>query len=284
MTPTTKSSVVAGVCEALDVSERRACRVLRWSRTSVRYKRLRLPDAFYRAHLVALSEQYPRFGYRRLHAMLRRRGIRLARTRVLRICAAAKLTVPRRRKVRPEREIERNPMRAATHINEGWALDFTSEQLVTGERFRILTIIDEFSREIVVSVAMRSFKARTVVTILREAIRQRNATPNWLRSDNGSEFVAEVAQGFLEAYGIDHERSRPGKPTDNARIESFHGRFRDEILDRTLFNTVETCQQALDTFAVYYNHERPHSSLDYATPAEFAADHQAVHSQLVPTS
>ncbi len=109
--------------------------------------------------------------------------------------------------------------------------------------------------------------------------RERSA-PSWhrfrgpgQRSDNGSEFVAEVAQEFLEAYGIDHERSRPGKPTDNARIESFHGRFRDELLNRTLFHSIENCQHALDAFVVYYNHERPHSSLAYATPAEFAATH-----------
>lgn len=284
MTPATKSEVVGEVCQATDISERRVCRVLGWSRTSVRYKRSREPDATYREKLVKLSEKHPRFGYRRLHAMLRRQGVRLSRMRVLRICAAAKLTVPRRRKVRPQREIERNPMRAASRVDEGWALDFTSEQLTTGERFRILTIIDEFSREIVVSVAMRSFKARTVVTLLREAIQHRNAAPAWLRSDNGSEFVAEVAQEFLEAQNIAHERSRPGKPTDNARIESFHGRFRDEFLDRTLFTTVAGCQQLLDMFVSYYNHERPHSSLAYATPAEFAANHKAVHSQLAPIS
>lgn len=278
-----KQPVVAAIGSELNVSQRRVCRVLRWSRTSIRYRRTRLRDIDYEARLKRLAEMYPRFGYRRLHVMLRREGTRLSKDRVRRLCKQANLTVQRRRKTRPEREVVRNPMREATRRNQGWALDFTSEQLVTGERFRILTIIDECTREIVLCQARKSFKAATVVELLNSAIRQRGSVPEWLRSDNGSEFVATLAQTFLRRHGIAHERSRPGTPTDNARIESFHGRFRDELLDRTLFSSVVQAQSLLDPFTTYYNRERPHSSLKYLTPAEFAAQ-SAVHSQLAPFS
>jgi putative transposase len=156
--PAVKAALVSEVTRALDVSERRACRALEWSRTSIRYRRKRRPDAHHQPLLQRLAEEHPRFGYRRLHAMLRRGGTRLSRDRVLRMCVASGLTVGRKREIRVERETERNFMRAAVLRNERWALEFTSEQLVSGDRFRILTIIDEYSRQIVLRVARRSFK------------------------------------------------------------------------------------------------------------------------------
>jgi putative transposase len=282
--PAAKAELVAGVTRERDVSERRACRAFEWSRTSIHYRHKRRPDAHYQPLLQRFAEEHPRFGYCCLHAMLRRNGTRLSRARVLRMCVASGLTVRRKRKTRVEREIELNPMRAAVRPNEGWALEFTSEQLVSGERFRILTIIDEYSREIVLCVARRSFKAVAAVALLARACELRGAKPSWLRSDNGTEFVADAAQDYLRDEGIEHERSRPGKPTDNARVESFHGRFRDELLNRTLFESIQHTQHLLDDFTRYYNDLCPHFSLKYFMPAEFSAIQPAVHSELAPVS
>lgn len=271
MKPADRSAVGNALTESLEVSERRVCRTLEWSRTSVRYKRIRKPDSAYAPTIRMLAEAHPRFGYRRLHAMLRRSGVRLSRARVLRISRAAGMLVRHRRKRRPAVPFERKPMPRAASRTMGWALDFTSEQLVTGERFRILTVLAECTREIVACRAARSFRAADVITLLQECCSRTGGAPAWIRSDNGSEFVAHAAGAFYAAHGITHARSRPGKPTDNARIESFHSRFRDELLDRVLFDTVRNTQDILDKHTAYYNNVRPHSSLNYATPAEFAA-------------
>lgn len=162
-------------------------------------------------------------------------------------------------------------MRRANARNVGWAVDFASEQLDTGERIRIMSVIDECTRELIACHVGRSFSAARVAKHIRALVRTRGARPVWVRSDNGSESTADTAQRCFRAIGVEHERSRPGKPTDNARIESFHSRFRDELLNRTLFFSVHDAQAQLDAFTEYYNDTRPHSSLNYLTPNEFAA-------------
>jgi putative transposase len=268
-----RSELVGAIVNDTGSSERKVCKVLSWPRTSVRYRRKRGTDAAARAALKALSAEHPRYGYRRAHAMLRRTPLRLARKTVQRLWREEKLQVPRRRKLKPVTHIVRTPMEAPSRPNQGWALDFTHEQLKTGENFRILTIIDEFTREIIFTRAAFAFKAATVRQCLRAMFRERGTTPAWLRSDNGSEFVANQSSKFLLDKGIDHARSRPGTPTDNAKIESFHSRFRDELLDRTLFNSIAHANEELAKYQTLFNNVRPHSSLRYFSPAEFRSRH-----------
>jgi transposase InsO family protein len=182
-----------------------------------------------------------------------------------------KLTIRPLRKRRASERPPVVPMEVADRPNVGWAFDFTSEQLTTGERIRIFTILDECTREIIASRAAASFRSRDVLAIIEECIRSRGAQPRWVRSDNGPEFVARLMRRYYEQTSLVHARSRPGKPTDNARIESFHSRYRDELLDRQLFTSVRQTQEVIDAFRHKYNHRRPHSSLNYSTPAEFAA-------------
>lgn len=271
MTPVMQTELAGGVRRALDVSERRVCSATGWNRTTIRTRRRRRPDSYYAAELRKLAAKYPRFGYRRMHAMLRRQGDNISRGRVLSIMGAEGLLVRRLRKRRPQRAVVRRPMRLATARDMGWALDFISEQLVTGERIRALTIIDEHTREIVGGRAAASFKAADVVNLLDTLAQQRRTLPIWLHSDNGSEFVPHLAQRFLQANDVLHIRNRPGTPTDNAQIESFQGRMRDELFDRELFNSVAHAQMLLYKHIVFHNTIRPHSSLNYLTPAEFAA-------------
>lgn len=215
-----------------------------------------------------------------MHTMVAHRHVRIARTTVLRLCREEKLPVPRRRKLKPAREIIRTPMVTAQRPGQGWALDFTHEQIVSGATSRILTNIDEFTREILLTVAAASFKATDVRAHLRATIEAAGQPPQWLRSDNGSEFVAELSAAFLNARNIQHIRSRPGTPTDNPMIESFHSRFRDELLDRTLFSPIPDANSKLTAFRRYCNHTRLHSSLRYLTPAAFHSRHLGLQFQV----
>lgn len=190
--------------------------------------------------------------------------------------------MPRRRKIRPVKPVVRVPMAAPVRPNQGWALDFTHEQLDSGPCFRILTIIDEFTREIVLTHAAASFKGADVQACFSRALTDRGLAPNWVRSDNGSELIAGLSEPFLRSHGTDHVRSRPGTPTDNAKVESFHSRFRDEFLDRTLFSSVPDTNRRLLDFKFYYNTVRPHSSIEYLTPAAFHERHRSLQSEVAP--
>jgi len=280
VTPAVRAELAGEIVQATEASERRVCEALTWPRTSVRYVRKRPSDEAARSALRKLAAEHPRFGYRRLHVMLGRESIRRSRKTVLRLCKEENLSVRRKRKVTTSKEVVRTPTPPPERPNEGWALDFTHEQLASGERFRILTVVDLFTREVVVTQAAASFKADDVRVVLRSAIALRDASPTWLRSDNGSEFIAELSAEFLRAKGIEHKRSRPGKPTDNPIIESFHSRFRDELLDRTLFDSVADANDQLSRFQHYYNHVRPHSGIRYLTPAEFHARHLSLQSHV----
>lgn len=231
----------------------------------------------------SIAAEWPRFGYRRVRAMLRReRSLRVSSRRMLRVMRDRKLSIRPLAKRRERQAPAPTPMAQAHRPNQGWAFDFTSEQLLTGERIRVFSIIDECTRELIRSTAAASFPARTVRCILDETIAERSAQPQWVRSDNGPEFIAELMVRYFKRTKLVHTRSRPGKPTDNARIESFHSRFRDELLDRQLFKSVADAQEQIDAYRARYNHRRPHSSLNYSTPAEFAATFTTLQPPVAP--
>lgn len=269
MTPASRSELAGELVEACRVSQRRFCRALGWPRTSVRYCRKRPGDAHYHEQVRRQAHARPRFGYRRIKVMLTRGGMRLSRARTLRIMKALSLTVVRRRKVRALPQPTPVPMPRADRPDVGWAIDFASEQLATGERIRVFSVVDECTRELLLSRVAVSFKATDVRAAMEELLVMRRSIPRWIRSDNGPEFIAEEARKLLARNGIDHALSRPGKPTDNARVESFHSRFRDELLDRVVFPTIQEAQRLIDDYREDYNRQRPHSALAYLTPHEY---------------
>lgn len=249
------------------VSERRACRVLGLGRSSHRYK-VRKNDQQLGEKLQILAQERPRFGYRRLEVLLRREGKVVNHKRVYRVYKALDLTV--RRKTRRKRVVRRRtPRTAPSAANERWSTDFVSDQLASGQRFRVLNVVDDFTRECIVCFADTSITGDTVARLLGEAIKERGK-PKVLISDNGPEFTSRALDAWAHQEGIERHFIDPGKPVQNAYIESFNGRFRDECLDQHWFVNLPQARLVLSVWRRDYNGVRPHSSLDNLAPQEFA--------------
>lgn len=255
-------------------SERRACRVIGRARSAVR-KPLKAADrdAALAAAIVTKAGENPRFGYRRVCALLRKeQGWRgLNRKRVHRLWVALGLSVAQRAP-RPKRAADPTGQHLlrAERPNHVWTYDFIHDRTVDGRAIRILSIVDEFTRECLGLHVARSFKAADVVRII-EGLTAVRGCPVAIRSDNGPEFVAKAIREWLAAAGTRTLYIEPGSPWENPFIESFHSRLRDELLKREDFHSVREARVVLQDHRTYYNNARPHSSLSYATPAEFAA-------------
>jgi putative transposase len=251
------------------MSERRACNLVGADRTSVRYRSCRADDSGLRARLRELASERRRFGYRRLHVLLRRDGLTINRKKTQRLYREEGLTV-RRRKGRRRAVGARAPAPVQALPNQRWSLDFVHDQLTTGRRFRVLNIVDDVTRECLRAVVDTSISGRRVVRELSELIAERGA-PKALVSDNGTELTSNAVLAWSGQVGVDWHYIAPGKPTQNGFVESFNGRMRDELLNETLFFTIGQARAVLARWVEDYNTERPHSSLGYATPAAFAA-------------
>lgn len=256
------------------LSQRRACELANISRTSAAYESRRRPDTELREQLCAVAARHPRYGYRRAHALLMRAGQRLNHKRVFRVWRNAGLSLPRRR---PRRRYQREPTVAvpqmATRPNEVWTYDFVHDWCATGQRLKMLTIIDEFTRESLCVETRSSIKSRAVIAILERVMRERGV-PAHLRSDNGPELVAHRVKEWLGAKGTQTLYIEPGSPWQNARGESFNGRLRDECLNLEWFRNLREAQVVTEKWRRFYNEERPHSSLNYKTPIEFRQDYE----------
>ena len=252
-------------------SERRACRVVGVSRSTVRYEPVPEPEANVelRKRIKTLARRRKRFGYRRIHAILVREGWRVNRKRVHRIWKEEGLQVPRKRRRRrrgPKGEV----VRKAFYKDHVWSWDFVEDSTERGGKIRFLTMVDEHTRESLMIRAGRSLGAEEVVDVLEWLFLTRGV-PGYIRSDNGSEFIAKKVQRWLEENGVGTIYIEPGSPWENPFIESFNGSFRDECLNMCVFGSVEEAQEIAEAWRKDYNKERPHSSLGYLTPAEFAA-------------
>jgi putative transposase len=255
------------------VSERRACRVLGQARSTQRYRRrIRDDEASLVRAMHELVRRHPRFGYRRIHALLRREGWRVNRKRVHRLWQQEKLKVPQ--KQRKKRRLGTSDggvgRRRATHKDDVWAWDFIHDRDGHGRPLKWLSIVDEHTRECLALEVGRSMKAKDVVAIISQVMLIRGA-PKHLRSDNGPEFIASALRRFLAAAGVRTLYIEPGSPWENGYAESFHGRLRDELLSVELFADVADARALAGPWKNDYNHRRPHSSLGYLTPAEYAA-------------
>ena len=253
VTPAAKREAVAHLQALLDVSERRACRVIEADRTSMRYQSRRGDDTELREKLRALAQERRRFG-KKTQRLYREEG----------------LTV-RRRKGRKRAVGTRTRPPVLALPNQCWSLDFVHDQLATGRRFRVLNIVDDVTRECLRAVPDTSISGRRVVRELTDLICERGK-PGMIVSDNGTELTSNAVLAWCGDAQVKWHYTTPGKPTDNAFVESFNGRMRDELLNETLFMSLDHAREKIAAWIDDYNNQRPHSSLGYATPAAFAAE------------
>lgn len=256
-----------------EVMERRACAVIGQPRGTQRYKP-REPDSDRPLvkRMRDLKRRWPRFGYRRIGAMLRREGMKVNTKRVYRLWRKECFQVPRKQvKKRRLGSSEGGCIRRrAEHKDHVWCYDFIHDTTVDGRTLKLLPIEDEFTRECLALEVNRGLTATDVVGVLRYLFEVRGA-PKFIRSDNGPEFIAKAIRKFLAESGVGTLYIEPGSPWENGYSESFNSRLRDELLDRELFVSLKEAQVVSEDYRMEYNHRRPHSSLGYRTPAEFAA-------------
>ena len=268
VTPAAHREAAAYLQSTYEMSQRRACRVISTDRTSVRYQSTRPDDGHLRERLKALAQERRRFGYRRLHVLLRREGHTVNKKRVQRIYREERLTV-RRRGGRKRAMGTRRPIETPLVANQRWSLDFVSDQMTDGRRFRILTVIDNCTRECLALVADTSLSGRRVARELDAIIRQRGR-PDTIVSDNGTEYTSNAILGWADETGVGWHYIAPGKPQQNGHNESFNGRLRDELLNETLFRSLPHARAVLETWRRDYNEQRPHSKLGWMTPRDYA--------------
>ena len=263
------SHAIARQAIATQSAERgRACDVLQVDRSTVRYRSRRLDDVELRDAIKRVSRERRRFGYRRLHVMIAREGYMVNHKKLRRIYREERLQV-RRRGGRKRALGTRKPMVLPDGPNQRWSLDFVSDTFTDGRRFRVLTIVDDCTRENLALVADTSLSGLRVTRELDRIIAERGM-PGTIVSDNGTEFTSMAILKWVQQTGIDWHYIAPGKPTQNAFIESFNGKLRDECLNETLFSSLADAKETLEAWQEDYNRYRPHSALGNLTPTEFA--------------
>ena len=237
-------------------------------RSSARYRPRRLVDRVVRERLRALAHQRPRFGYRRLMVLLRREGQHINHKRVYRLYREEGLAVRRRRRKRVALT-NRVALAAPQRAGQQWAMDFMSDTLANGRSFRTLNIVDTYTRECIAIEVDTSLPGARVARQLAQVCEQRGQ-PETIVIDNGPEFAGQVLDAWAYQHGIQLQFIRPGKPTENAYIESFNGKFRDECLNQHWFLDLEDARHIIAAWRDDYNHTRPHSALGNQPPAVFA--------------
>jgi putative transposase len=273
-----KRVVVREVRVAYRVAERRACLVLGFARSSFRYRSRRNPRAELRIRLRDLATSRVHYGYQRLWVLLRREGWLVNKKLVYRLYCEEGLGI-RRRKPRRRKSVQVREARPPTgRTNESWSMDFMADQLVGGQRFRMLTLVDNHSRESLAIEVGQRLIGDDVVRVLEQVTAQRGK-PQSIRVDNGPEFISRSLDLWAYFNGVKLDFNRPGKPTDNAVIESFNGRLRDECLKQHWFLSLDEARAVTVAWREDYNRVRPHGALGNRTPSEFARP-VAGHAQL----
>jgi putative transposase len=262
--PAQKRAVVRYFRAGFRVSERRACRLAGVARSSYRYRSQAADQTALRLRLRDLAAARVRYGYRRLHILLRREGWHVNHKRIYRLYREEGLgiRVKRRKKLASAPRVLPSP---ATRPHERWSLDFLTDSLADGRRFRVLTIVDNVSRVSPAIAVGVSLTGEGVVAIL-ERLKGTIGRPERIAVDNGPEFISKALDAWAYQNGVQLEFSRPGKPTDNAFVESFNGRFRDECLNQHWFASLEEVRQTVEAWRLDYNTERPHRALGQQTP------------------
>jgi putative transposase len=250
-------------------SERRACALVGLSRASARYRGSGRDDGELRERLHALAAERRRFGYRRLHVLLCREGWVVNHKRIYRLYREEQLSVRKRSRKRVARE--RCPLPAPTGPNQRWSLDFVSDALSWGRKIRMLTIVDGFTRESLAIEVDTSLSGVRVARVLDQVIERRGQMPREIVLDNGPELTSKALDQWAYEHGVRLCFIEPGKPVQNAYIESFNGRLRDECLNEHWFQSLPHAKRIIEDWRQDYNRHRPHSSLGNRSPEEFHA-------------
>lgn len=255
------------------LSERRACEVLEQPRMTQRYEPKHPDkDKMLIADMRRLAGKHPYYGYRFITAKLRQEGWQVNHKRVGRIWRKEGLQVPYRRRIKRTPGSSANAcfVKRAEFMNHVWTYDFIEDQTEDGRKLKLLTVLDEWTRELPAIEVSRSITSKGVITVLEYLFAVRGV-PGFIRSDNGPEFIAEAIKGWLADKKVWTLYIAPGSPWENGYIESFHGRLREELLNREQFYSVKEAKVLAENWRLEYNHHRPHSGLKYKTPAAFAA-------------
>ena len=267
--PALKRPVVKYILDHYGLTQRRACRLVKLHRSTFCYRSIKDPQLELRLRMREIAQSRVRYGYRRIHVLLRREGFRLGKNQAYRLyCEEAlqlRSKLPKRRKMAVTRRERYVPHRT----NQAWSMDFVSDQLTNGQRFRALTIVDVFSREALAIQVGERLRGENVVEVCNALVAQRGA-PKRVFTDNGSEFSGRMFDLWAYHHGVRIDFSRPGKPTDNCFIESFNGSLRDECLNVHWFESMEEARAKIEAWRIDYNESRPHQALQEETPAQFA--------------
>jgi putative transposase len=267
VSPETRREAVLVMQVEEELSQRRACGLMELYRATCRYRSRRPADGRLRVRLRELAEQRRRFGYRRLHILLEREGWQVNHKRVYRLYVEEKLSL--RRKRGRKRSGVRQPLPEPVAANQAWSVDFMTDALSSGRRFRTLNIVDDYTRECLAIEVDTSLGGQRVVRVL-EQLKRRRGLPRQIRSDNGAEFVSRAVDQWAYEQGLHWHTIQPGRPMENGYVESFNGRFRDECLNENWFTDLADAREKIAQWKQDYNQARPHSALGYRTPEEFA--------------
>ena len=266
--PVAKREAVAHLKDQFQMSERRACKLIKADRKMVRYQSIRSPETALRERLRSIANERRRFGYRRLFIMLRREGEPSGINRIYRLYREEGLGV-RRRKGRKRAVGVRAPILVEARPNARWSLDFVHDQMANGRRFRVLNITGDMTHECLGAIPDTSISGKRVARELT-AIIERRGKPGMIVSDNGTELTSNAIFAWCKDNKIDWHYIAPGKPMQNGYVESFNGKMRDELLNETLFFSLDHARTIIAAWMEDYNTTRPHSSLAYQTPAAYA--------------
>ncbi len=272
VTTAQRREVVTYLVGSFPTSARRACELIGLSRSRWHYKIRRAGHLDLRSRLRELAAMRPKWGYERLHILLRREGRIVNHKLILRLYREEGLAVARRRRQKRV-SVPRVSLPAPTSANERWSMDFVADALSNGRAFRCFTLVDDLTRESPAIEVAHSLPALRVIQVLDRVAASRGY-PRSIVLDNGPEFAGRALDLWAHQHGVLLQFIRPGKPVENAFIESFNGRFRDECLSTEWFTSLTDAQKAIESWRQDYNHVRPHSSLGGRTPAEFALDHK----------
>jgi putative transposase len=251
------------------ISQTRATRLLQLNRSTYYYRSVRRSHDLLRRRLSELAAARPLYGYRRLYVLLRREGWQANKKLIYRLYTEESLTMRRKRPRRRLRSaLHRRTVALAKMPDHRWSMDFMADQLAGGDKIRLLTIVDHFSRESPSILVGRRFSGEDVVRAL-ERLRRCGRKPKTITTDNGSEFASKLLDQWAYVHGVELDFIEPGKPVQNAIIESFNGRLRAECLNASWFETIDQAQRTVEAWRLHYNSRRPHGSLGQLSPREY---------------
>lgn len=272
VTPQAQRACCKAVVEGHGYSERRACQLVGANRASIRYVSHKPEEGLLREKITSIAHEKRRYGYRRIHVLLRREGININHKKLFRIYKQLGLKVLKRGG-RKRALGTRVVAMALTRANQEWSLDFVHDVLANGRRIRMLTVVDDFTRESVKIAVDTSLNGRRVCEELEQVIEARGK-PDRILSDNGTEFISMALLKWCQEQGIRWDYIQPGKPYQNGYIESFNGKLRDECLNENIFVNLQEAKRLVESWREEYNERRPHSSLNGKTPKEMAKEEE----------